>query len=425
MINLSYAQKQDIGGLLERLANSIDLTETQYNDAIARYNAVSEFLADPSGSVATYDPECLSQGSFRIGTAVNPVKEECEFDVDVTCRLNVSLPAVQFFVKGIIGDRFKSDGTYEKMLREKKRCWRLRYADTSRFHMDIVPAIPDDYRWLLDLGVPYKYAKHAICITDNTKTDYYANSYELPRSNTEGYALWFIDIMSIQAHQIRMQLATELKLSIDRIPEYKVRTPLQRGIQLMKRHRDIMYGDDDMKPISIIITTLAARAYEAVMQNRQSTLFYDIILDMVRMMPSFIETRNGVAWITNPVNPNENFSDKWHEVPALAQNFFKWHSEVLNSLQAEQLIDKQSTKGDFLRKHFGTRAANSALNIVTYSNERERIAGLMTTAAVLSEQKAYTDRFGHISGDNNGVKNVEHRFHLNEALNKDPKKKRL
>lgn len=36
---------------------------------------------------------------------------------------------------------------------------------------------------------------------------------------------------------------------------------LQRIVQILKRHRDIMFNGDEDKPISIIITTLASRAY--------------------------------------------------------------------------------------------------------------------------------------------------------------------
>jgi hypothetical protein len=50
--------------------------------------------------------------------------------------------------------------------KEGRRCWTLNYADGAKFHMDILPAIPDDYSWLIQLGVPDDFAQHAICITD-------------------------------------------------------------------------------------------------------------------------------------------------------------------------------------------------------------------------------------------------------------------
>ncbi|RYE15554.1 MAG: nucleotidyltransferase, partial [Sphingobacteriaceae bacterium] len=335
MTTLSYMQKQELGTFLERLAKSIDLTEAQYKEAAAKYEAVGSFLANPNCNLAPYNPQIRSQGSMRTGTVTRPIHPESEFDVDSTCWLSVGMPSLQYQIKKLVGDCFKSDGTYARMLDERKRCWRLNYADESRFHFDIVPAIPDDFQWLLHLGVPYKYAEHAVRITDNTDKDFYKVSSELPRSNPEGYALWFLDVMKVQADAIRMQLSAQLKMSVEQIPDYSIRTPLQRAVQLMKRHRDIMYENNDLKPISIIISTLAARAYSDVMLRNPGGLFYDIILEIAERMPSYIEKRYGISWITNPVNPNENFADKWQTDKKLEEHFFKWHKAFLETLRHE------------------------------------------------------------------------------------------
>ena len=48
------------------------------------------------------------------------------------------------------------------------------------------------------------------------------------------------------------------------MPDELVRTPLQRTIQILKRHRDIRFSTKEerkIKPISMIITTLAAQIY--------------------------------------------------------------------------------------------------------------------------------------------------------------------
>jgi hypothetical protein len=60
-----------------------------------------------------------------------------------------------------------------------------------------------------------------------------------------------------------MVLAEALKANIEDVPEWRVKTPLQRAVQLLKRHRDVYFaGDYENRPISIIITTLAAHAYK-------------------------------------------------------------------------------------------------------------------------------------------------------------------
>ncbi|MES2377471.1 MAG: nucleotidyltransferase [Bacteroidota bacterium] len=409
---LSLAHRQATSAVLERLARSIDLTDQQYRDAIERYEAVGRFLSDPTGSLAIYNPRLVPQGSFRIGTVIRPDHEECEFDVDTTCWLMINLPDSQFRVKQLIAHRLNTDANYRRMLKEKHRCWRLVYSETTRFHLDIVPAIPDNYDMLVRMGVPERYAKHAIRITDNRHPNYHHYTMEWMGSNPEGYALWFLDIMKIQADQIRSVLSAELKMSMDKIPEYKVRTPLQRGIQLMKRHRDQMFGDDDLKPISIIINTLAALAYAEVMRNPHSGLFFDIIYSMIEKMPSYIEIRNGKKWITNPVNPDENFADKWVLDKRLEDNFFKWHSAFLNLLRNDKLGRDGDVVARELKLSFGERTVNRAFSVGAMLKNPAISSPFTTAATLLASGGAYTNEYGHITATPNAVPNQPHRFHF-------------
>jgi hypothetical protein len=349
---------------LEKLADSLDLTESQYLFAKEKYEALSNYLNEPNSLLSKYTPNILLQGSIKLGTAVRPVVEDDEFDVDITCRLHCQYPAKQIDLKSLIHKRLCQDSTYESMLdKEKQRCWRLKYPEKHKFHLDLVPAYQDNYQWLIEQGVPLSFAEHAICITDK-ENNYYEQlvfSNRWPKSNTEGYAQWFLGVMKIQADKIKEELKTQLLLErIEDIPDYKVRTPLQRGIQLMKRHRDIMFREKEDKPISIIITTLAALAYENVLENPKSMMFYDIIMEMVEKMPSFITRPNGLWHIKNPVDPKENFADKWNVEPSKAKDYQEWY-------EGFKLDFKQSfTKGDiqsaidFLKPKFGNRAINEA-----------------------------------------------------------------
>jgi hypothetical protein len=71
-----------------------------------------------------------------------------------------------------------------------------------------------------------------------------------------------------------------------------------------------MFNGDEHKPISIIITTLAAKAY------RKQTNVFEGLVHVVNNMESYIEERydkqlgHRVKWIENPVNAQENFADK-------------------------------------------------------------------------------------------------------------------
>lgn len=382
MVNLTLQEKEQFGNVLVSLADSIDLTEAQYKLAVEKYTTIGNFLSGPESLLYPFRPLIRIQGSLRIGTPVRPIYEDSEFDVDLTCLLQLLLPNVQFDIKELIRKQLVSTEVYRRMLEEMRRCWRLKYAESSKFHLDIVPAIPDNYEWLLKLGVPLSYAQYAINITDNEAGNYKIQTNEFPKSNTEGYALWFLDIMKIEAERIRIELKNKLRLErIEDVPEYKVRTPLQRGIQLMKRHRDIMFDGKDDCPISIIITTLAALAYDYVIKHNVSSNFYDILLDMVERMPQFIQSRDGIKWIPNPVNPLENFADKWRINKAKERSFYQWHSAFLDSLRSDRIVKGAEELGVHLKTGFGTRAVNEALNKIGAKALLLREAGQLKAAS--------------------------------------------
>lgn len=169
------------------------------------------------------------------------------FDIDFICELNLSKRRItQKHLKHSVGNRLKQHGHLRKILGEKRRCWQLTY--TGRFHMDVLPAIPDDNR-----------SDDSILITDRKLTRW-------QYSNPIGYADWFVARMEIMDRTLleksRAAVATRLQGDIEDVPAWRVRTPLQRTVQLLKRHRDLFFPeDDDKKPASIVITTLAARAY--------------------------------------------------------------------------------------------------------------------------------------------------------------------
>ena len=43
---------------------------------------------------------------------------------------------------------------------------------TVKFHLDVLPAVPDEYGWLIALRVPHDLAEHAIRITDKTTPEF-------------------------------------------------------------------------------------------------------------------------------------------------------------------------------------------------------------------------------------------------------------
>ena len=101
--------------------------------------------------------------------------------------------------------------------------------------------------------------KLAIRITDNERDDFpfETDHTNWLKSNPFGYAKWFFNRAEVSSTK-RVMLSEAIKP----VPNFQQnKLPLQRVVQILKRHRDMMFNGDDDKPISIIITTLAARAY--------------------------------------------------------------------------------------------------------------------------------------------------------------------
>lgn len=355
--------QRQLSKFLERLAQSIDIPDTLYERAVDRYRSLGTWLERDASVVVAHGPNIYPQGSFCLGTVVRPLSDYEEYDVDLVCELDLAKTQVsQEQLKQLVGDEVKSYASGHGMknpVREGRRCWTLDYSDEAQFHMDILPAIPDviAFRSLLEsLRLPGDYTDGAIAITDTEGRDYTVISNYWPRSNPKGYAAWFRDRMRVQFDACRALLAESLRASVDDIPEYRVKTPLQQSIQILKRHRDMSFADDqDDKPISIIITTLAALSY-----NNEADLL-EALMNIVMAMPQHIQTRNGRAWIPNPVNPLEDFADKWREHPQRETKLRNWlrqvRSDIDNALNKGTIEDARSE----LAMRFGQRAITQAM----------------------------------------------------------------
>ena len=269
---------------------------------------------------------------------------------------------------------------------ESRRCWTLHYADdvliphgylACRFQTqsysnstldqkDIYHLVGRILRLQLRI-TPYLITVRSTLIGRN--------------SNPKGYAAWFRHRMETQFNAIRKSLAESIQRQVEDVPEYKVKTPLQRSIQILKRHRDIWFDKNQSvygkkaKPISIIITTLAAHAYDNEVDLQQA------LLKIVKEMPCHIEYyNNGVALIRNPVNPLENFADKWQEYPIRKTCFMEWLKQAQYDLtQALELSDIQSV-GKSLKPCLGEQVINEGLRSVP--DRRSRPASTLSATVI-------------------------------------------
>lgn len=323
-----------VNSILQDIAEELDIPPSKYQQAVERYTSVGKWLEGGHYPGLTGTPAIYPQGSFRLGTVVRPIRDgvETDYDIDLVCDL--IMPKSQTNprqVRHYVGDRLKEHATYKRLLDDEgKRCWTLLYAeeDGLGFHLDVLPCVPDPQTFA---GVDIDKSLKSVALTDHSKA---TQSYDWGFTNPAGYADWFAErqqvvfgrTASLRKREIFLE-HMDLFASVDDVPDQLVRTPLQRAIQILKRHRDIRFAvqpNSDERPISIIINTLAAHAYQ------QEPDVYTALANFLDQVSRYQETglircENDQWMIANPVNPNENFADRWNEPDSGRPDaFFQW-----------------------------------------------------------------------------------------------------
>lgn len=365
--------------VLEKYADSLKISDSQFEEARLRYESVGKWLQE-STALKGRNPEIYAQGSFLFGTAVRPASDEDVYDIDLVCCLGYLKNEIsQKDLKEKIGKELTDYALAKKMNskpKNKRRCWRIEYEDGTHFHMDFLPSIPDQdvryKKYLLESGVREALTQTSICITDDKLDNYSRIDDGWLRTNPKGYAEWFRSRMKVVFEKGAMPLLEKrLYASVEAVPVYKIRTPLQKTVQLLKRHRDVMFGDDyKQKPISMIITTLVAHAY----QNESGLL--DALIRIVDDIDKYIEKNGAKSIIRNPVRPDENFADKWAEDPVLEKNFYDWLNKIRKDLQV--LLTKTSAKDmiEYLGVMFGSRIMGKVLEKCGYGTNSQKTSSV-------------------------------------------------
>lgn len=330
--------------LLGTSIRDFDIPGPVFELAVARYEDLGAWLARYWHASPT-DGVVYPQGSFRLGTVVQPVTGHDEYDVDLVCRRDLAQASTtQVALKDDCGNGLAGyvahGADWSPTLTSGKRCWTLD-DPIEKFHMDVLPAIPN-----------VKAAPNGILLTDRDLREWQS-------SNPIDYADWFHRCMREEYLRVREATAVFKRMDVVDVPEWQVKTTLQQTTQALKRHRDLFFAEmPDDKPASIIITTLAALAYRA-----GGTIF-EVLVDVTTKMPTLVMTRDGVYWVANPVQPDENFADRWRGHPEKVEAFFRWIAQAqvdFNGFGTRMGSGLDRVYEGFT-KSFGERSARKALD---------------------------------------------------------------
>lgn len=271
-----WTGSKDHDYLLVQVAESLQLTKTQFESAEAAYNAVCAWLNADDTALARLQPSIFPHGSVALGTTVKPRRgqKDDEYDVDCVCRLlPTSLTAMEVY--NLVHDRLAAHDTYRRMLERKNRCVRLNYS--GQFHIDILPGVPTGRR--TELLVPDREIK------------------QWTPSDPEGFANWF-KARAERPHLIR----ADAQPLPDPAPA-RDKPPLAIAVQLIKRRRDMVFDGSDDSPRSILLTTLAARSYDG------SGSVGAALMQVVTAMAAEVRGSPSRIRVPNPVNEAEDFAE--------------------------------------------------------------------------------------------------------------------
>lgn len=327
--------EEELNRMYNDIADELNISDSVYESAKKSYEELGEYLSNH----IDYEINVYPQGSMSIGTTIKPVSDKDDYDLDAVCQIDNSFKDA-FTLKNTVGDVLKNSKRYSQLLdKEGKRCWTLNYK-SKNFHLDVLPASP------------YEREKTKIWITNK---DLDSNTYKFRTSDPKGYANWFLNRQREVYERMLTEYREQYQESVENLKEYKVRTPLQKTIQLLKRHRDVMFNDlpkdrKKEKPISIIITTLVAQVYTG-QEN-----IYQLLCKFVNEYKKYIKKdANGNYIISNPINLQENFADKWIEFPERKDSFFKWIRNVKKQLVENDFlsINGRVEQSNYLKNVFG------------------------------------------------------------------------
>ncbi len=281
--------------LLAQIVIALQLTETQIKRMESAYGAIAAWLEQSDSPLAIYRPVIYPQGSAAIGTTVRP-RLRTVFDLDFVLEV-AFFPGSPMELYELLVERLEAHGTYCNMIERKRRCVRLVYE--GDFYADILGC---------RTAQPVVVAG-SIDVPDRKTPSVWK------ASNPRGYARWFENQSRVAAETRFLAKAAPLPTNW----EASAKTVLQRIVQLTKRQRDMAFGDEDGAPRSIVLTTLLATIYRGELSvfDALAEALDTIVLAVQQTAPRRLVVRN-------PMNPLEDFSEKWDDAPASYRAFSNW-----------------------------------------------------------------------------------------------------
>lgn len=363
-----------IDDLLDRMAEAVQLDDTRYDRMKTSYESVKDWIENDEIFFKPYNYDVYPHGSVRILTTVKPIGKD-EFDLDIAIHLKSNTPHTPQRIYAELKRCMEAYAKkHELKIEAKNRCIRLDYA--GDFHMDILPGIQES-----------AFDQNKIKVPDRELGDWVS-------SNPRGYGDWFMGKANLVKESLLEKSMRAEKLPVD---NFKHKKPLQRAVQLIKRYRDIYFQKDDTyKTSSIILTTITGEYYQG-----EDSIF-DTVNNIITTIRTQVNQPVGRLKILNPVNAEEDFTDKWDNAPEYYEEFKKFASHLYNEWQKLKMQHGVLNEGIILKGLFGddifTKAQKSQSILIEELRKNKslnvaRNTGILTSVSSLGSASLKSNTF--------------------------------
>jgi hypothetical protein len=296
--------------LLVDIAVRIQLTPTDYEAAVAHYDAINEWIDREDSPLHGLVELFYPQGGFMIGATTARHASDADFDIDVMAQINwptnidpeVALSTLHGAIRGEPGSR------YHRKSERKTRCSTVHY---DGMHLDVTPSVRL-------LGHQDKTS----CIFHSKPSD-----PSIPKdtlfANPFGFGQWFItntpadptfglyfEKASLTYDSMRMAADAAADPVPEQMPVYR-KSRAVICLQLIKRWRNVGYVRHHPKlrlPPSVLLAF-----YVASNANQTRTLTEELI-HQVECMITTLEAAESAGQTVrefNPTCPEDELTDRW------------------------------------------------------------------------------------------------------------------
>lgn len=385
-------QRED---LLARMAESLELDDSRSNRMESAYNAIYDVLKADPVFFSQVDFVVYPQGSKAIGTTTKPFGKD-EFDLDIVVHIR---DLYYNYTSSEIYDHLirvlKGNDIYRPKLISKNRCARINYS--GDFHLDILP------------GCIVVVNENKLMVPDRELASWTST---FPK----GYISWFLDIAKDVRQPILLRKAfenfttlAEAKAEQEDLPEenFYSKEPLKRAVQLTKRYRDIFFSKNPKhRTSSIILTTIFGQFYQG-----EASIYETIDNVLDRIISNYSDYQNlfenrGIykrIKVLNPVNPDEDFTDKWDKDKEFYIQFIAFAKSYKEKWE-------RLKKGDFgvAEELFGSTRTKTILKTQLEKLSKGKSGTLENAGLTIMGGKNHVDQKGNIT-NNNGYESKPNR----------------